>query len=207
MTPEAKKIAGIILTAGFSTRAGAFKPLLPFGTTTVIEAAIESLKVGGVPDIIVVTGFKSEALRPVLARCGVREVVNPHPQLGMFSSVLTGATAIDDDAQGVLILPGDMPLVQPSTIRALIDNFFENGADVLYPTFLGRRGHPPIISRRCLTGNLPPGLPGGLRTLLQAFEATTRELPVQDEGILIDIDTQDEYCRAVARQSQTATDS
>jgi molybdenum cofactor cytidylyltransferase len=199
MTPDAQKIAGIILTAGFSTRAGAFKPLLPFRGTTVIETAIGSLKAGGVPDIIVVTGFKSEAMHPVLARCGVQEVVNTHPELGMFSSVLTGAAAIDDDVEAILILPGDMPLVQPSTIRVLIDNFFENGTDVLYPTFLGRRGHPPIISRRCLTGNLPPELPGGLRTLLQAFEATTRELPVQDEGILIDIDTQDEYCRAVAR--------
>jgi molybdenum cofactor cytidylyltransferase len=207
MMPEAGKIAGVILTAGFSTRARAFKPLLPFGATTVIEAAIGSLKAGGVPDIIVVTGFKAEALRPVLAHCGVREVVNPHPELGMFSSVLTGAAAVNDDVHGVLILPGDMPMVQSSTIRSLIDDYFESGADVIYPTFRGRRGHPPIISLRCLTGNLPPQLPGGLRTLLQAFGATTRELPVPDEGILIDIDTQDEYRRLLARQGQTPAES
>ncbi len=53
---EEKKSAGLILAAGFSSRMGSFKPLLPIGDVTAIERVIDTLKKAGVHHIICVTG-------------------------------------------------------------------------------------------------------------------------------------------------------
>ena len=55
-TKDRPTVAAIILAAGQSSRMGAFKPLLPFGDTTVIEHTIDYLRRGGIETIIVVVG-------------------------------------------------------------------------------------------------------------------------------------------------------
>ena len=54
--PKTSAVAAIILAAGQSARMGAFKPLLPFGSQTVIESILQSLRDGGVQTIVVVVG-------------------------------------------------------------------------------------------------------------------------------------------------------
>src|SRR6266446_2351457 len=59
-------VAAILLAAGRSRRMGAFKPLLPFGETTVIESCISSLRAADVQDIIVVVGHRARDIREKL---------------------------------------------------------------------------------------------------------------------------------------------
>jgi hypothetical protein len=87
---EEKKSAGLILAAGFSSRMGSFKPLLPIGDVTAIERVIDTLKKAGVHHIICVTGFQREQLSPVFAAHGVTEAFNPDFKRGMFSSIKAG---------------------------------------------------------------------------------------------------------------------
>ena len=56
-------VAAILLAAGRSRRMGAFKPLLPFGESTVIESCLESLRSTGIEDIIVVVGHRADDVR------------------------------------------------------------------------------------------------------------------------------------------------
>ena len=57
------EVAAILLAAGRSQRMGAFKPLLPFGETTVIRRCIQNLRQAGVEDIVVVLGHRAEELQ------------------------------------------------------------------------------------------------------------------------------------------------
>ena len=80
--PAAATVA-IVLAAGFSSRMGAFKPLLPFGERTVVDHVVTTLRAAGVERIHVVTGFEAESLAPELARLGVTRAHNPQFAAGM----------------------------------------------------------------------------------------------------------------------------
>jgi molybdenum cofactor cytidylyltransferase len=190
-------IAGIVLAAGFSSRMGAFKPLLPLGSLTVIERAIISLRNGGVGDIVIVTGHRAKDLRPYLEQIGVCEVYNPRFELGMFASVLAGVAALLPRAIAAFVLPADIPLVKPSTILQMTAEYKDVRPAVVFPTFRGKRGHPPLVSRACFDKTMAPEHEGGLAAVL-AQQANIINVPVLDEGILWDIDTTEDYARMLA---------
>jgi molybdenum cofactor cytidylyltransferase len=190
-----KKIAALILAAGNSSRAPGFKPLLPLGSGTVIDASIHSFLSAGINDVVVVTGHRAAELAPALNRLRVRSVHNERHQDGMFSSVVTGVRSLHPGTDAFFLLPADMPLVRSHTIRALSKAYARTAADVIYPVFQGRRGHPPLISARCGPAILSWDQPEGLRSLLRRYEQTTKDVEVMDEGILIDLDTAPDYQR------------
>ncbi|HEX8354014.1 MAG TPA: NTP transferase domain-containing protein, partial [Pyrinomonadaceae bacterium] len=61
------EIAAILLAAGRSRRMGAFKPLLPFGGVSVVEACVAALRGAGVAEVSVVVGHRGEEVRAALA--------------------------------------------------------------------------------------------------------------------------------------------
>ena len=103
---------------------------------------------------------------------------------GMGDSIATGVRACAQ-AAGWLILPADLPLVQPATLRAVAQALASHA--VVQPVYLGQRGHPVGFAATCgpalmaLTGDL------GARAVLQAHAPYA--LPVEDAGCIHDVDT------------------
>ncbi len=188
-----RKIAGLIVAAGYSTRMGAYKPLLPLGELTIVETAVNSLRQGGIQDIRVVTGYQAEKIEAVLERWNVRTVHNPGYSDGMFSSVLAGIRSLEADTEAFLLLPGDNPLIRRHSIKEIVRTYRETNAAVVYPVFNGKRGHPPLIGSKCYASILAGDGCGGLRNVLTRFDSDLAEVNVADQGILIDIDTIDDY--------------
>jgi molybdenum cofactor cytidylyltransferase len=194
-----KKIAAIVLSGGYSSRAPGFKPLLPMGNGTVIEATIQNLRHGDVSDITVVIGHNAVEMIPALGRLDVPYVLNKDYEKGMFSSVVAGVNALSPRTEAFLVLPGDMPLVRCQTIRTLGKAFRRKRAKVIYPVFRRKRGHPPLISTQCCAAIKSWMQPGGLRSLLTLYEPQAYEVETADEGILTDIDTPEDYTGVVER--------
>lgn len=71
------KVAAVVLAAGRSSRMGAFKPMLPFGESTVLGHIVACLREAGLDRIHVVIGHRAADMGPVLAGFGVTGVVNP----------------------------------------------------------------------------------------------------------------------------------
>lgn len=185
-------LAGIVLAAGFSSRMGAFKPLLPLGPRTVIETAVRTLMAAEVADVIVVSGHNAGALRPELQRLDVREAHNPGHASGMYSSVRAGVAALDSAVEAFFLLPCDVPLAGAQTVRLLCEARREAGdPDVCYPVHDGLRGHPPLISARLIPEILAGEPHGGLRALLAPHEAIHVPTPVR--GAVMDLDTPEAY--------------
>ncbi len=88
----AEPVCGIILAAGFSTRMGRFKPMLPFGGKSVLAHVIDTWHRAGVHQVVVVGGFKKELTGRCARACGALFTENPKPEDGMFSSVAAGLT-------------------------------------------------------------------------------------------------------------------
>jgi len=188
----AGRVAAIVLAAGFSERMGDFKPLLPLGGVTPLERCVALFRKTGIEDIRVVTGHRGEELEAILARLGVPDVVNPSYREGMFSSVTAGLATIESDVAAFFVLPVDIPLVRPATISRLLNCFDQSQPDVIYPVFLGVRGHPPLIAGRLALEILAWHGEGGLKAALAQWESTSLDVEVADGNILLDMDTPDD---------------
>lgn len=194
--PSIRKIGAVILAAGRSTRQNGFKPLLPIGPQTVIERCIRLFSENGVSDIRVVLGHRADELLPVVAAAGGRPVINPDYDQGMFSSVLAGVAALPADIAGFFVLPVDIPLVRPITLEILQALFHKDpDPDVFLPEFAGRTGHPPLLRERLRGDIAAHDGEKGLRSVLEKRAAT--RVPVPDRHILEDIDTPEQYRKAL----------
>ncbi|WP_373501012.1 DVU_1551 family NTP transferase [Desulfococcus sp.] len=198
-------LAALVLAAGKSTRMGRDKPLLALGEGTVVERVIDLFQTAGITDIRVVVGHHGERLIPVVQKAGARAVFNSGYEGGMFTSVLAGLKTLDFRCAGVFMLPVDVPLVRPSTLRRLMDAWrripgkggpeMDAGRAILHPTFQGRRGHPPLIGGGHIADILKWRGDGGLRTYTAEWERCAVEIPVADRFILVDMDTPEDYRR------------
>ena len=182
-------VTAIILAAGYSSRMGAFKPLLPFGNSTVLEQVIALFRRAGIEDIRVVVGHCATELLPLLGTLNVRPLLNERYHEGMFSSVVAAAESLDAATDAFLLLPVDIPLVRPGTIELLLRRYQQSTAGILYPTFRGTRGNPPLISASYREKILSWDGSGGLNGLLVNHEADSATVECGDEGVLLDMDT------------------
>lgn len=190
--------AAVVLAAGRSSRMGAFKPLMRFGSGTVLAHVVGVLRRAGIETIRVVCGHNADAAAPEAARLEVPAVVNPDIDRGMLGSVQCGIGALPATARGCLILPVDMPLVRPATIVRILRAAAEPGAVLVHPSMAGRRGHPPWIGRALFADILAAPSDGSLRAVLARHDADAREIAVFDTGCLRDMDRQEDY-RDLAR--------
>lgn len=190
-----KQLTAIILAAGYSSRMGAFKPLLPFGESTVLERSIALFRDAGIHDIRVVVGHRSSDLLPLLERLNVTPLLNERYQEGMFSSVLTAAESLDSVRGAFFLLPVDIPLVRRETVELLTRSYGSAGKGILYPAFQGTRGHPPLIATAYREAILSWSGNGGLKELLMQYETDSATVETGDEGTLLDMDTPEDYER------------
>ena len=114
---NAKTVSAIILAGGYSMRMKQFKPLLPFGDSTIIENTINVFRKAGMCDITVVIGYRANDLKAILDRIGVKWVYNENYNKGMYSSVVAGVSSLPQCAEGFFLLPADMPLVKNRLYR------------------------------------------------------------------------------------------
>jgi putative nucleotidyltransferase with HDIG domain len=190
-------LAALILAAGYSSRMGQFKPLLPLDGRTVIESTIDTFRSAGITRISVVTGHEAAQLQPLLKTRKIAAVHNPDYASGMYSSVQAGIKSLSADIDACFLLPADIPLVRPATVETIAERYASDRPSIIYPIFRGQRGHPPLIARSLFAEILAGDGAGGLRALLQRHQADAREVDVFDEGILLDMDTPEDYAQLV----------
>lgn len=188
-----EQFAAIILSAGFSSRMGAFKPLLRLGEETALERSVVFFRRAGIAHIQVVLGHQAELLVPVVERLGVPYAVNHRYQEGMFTSVQCALRHLPQSIEAFFLLPVDTPLVRGQTLQAIRQAWHTSGKGILHPVFWGRRGHPPLISTGYRQMILDSSGEGGLKALLLPFSDDIQEIEVPDEHCLLDMDTPKDY--------------
>lgn len=194
-------IPGIVLAGGKSSRMGRPKALLPIGSSadTFFDRVTRTLLEAGIHDVVVVVGADANAIRAAVApRSGVRIIENPDYQQGQLTSLVAGLRAIETArAAAVLVTLIDVPLVNAVTVRTLVATQRERDALIVRPVSNGRHGHPVIFGRG-LFGELQRADPAqGAKPVVRAHATEIIEVPIDDEGAFIDIDTPEEYDRII----------
>jgi molybdenum cofactor cytidylyltransferase len=180
-------VSCVIPAAGRSQRMGAWKPLLPFRGSTILQTVVASA-LAACPRVIVVTGHRAEEIEAALhGDPRITLVHNPGWEAGMFSSIQRGAALVDTDR--FFIVLGDKPFIRPEVYAFLLA---APAADAIFPVHAGERGHPVLLSRGVREAILAAEADtGSMPRVLLRF--TVKEIEWPDDSILRDIDTPEEY--------------
>jgi molybdenum cofactor cytidylyltransferase len=185
-------VVAILLAAGRSERMGTFKPLLPFGKTTVIRSCLQSLREAGVEDTVVVLGHRAEELQENLGDLRLHFALNPDATSEMSASIACGLRELPPDAGAALIALTDQPAI-PAEVTRTIVNKWTLGEKLVVPEFQGRGGHPVLVDlcfREELL-NLDSGQ--GLKSFFDVHKEQVFRLSVSSPFIARDMDTWDDY--------------
>ena len=196
-----KRVYAIVLSAGMSIRMGSPKQLLPFGDRTVLQRVVDTLLRADLSGVVVVLGHRAEAVRKSLSGRPVDFCLNPDYREGMFSSVRCGLSALPPGADAALIVLGDQPQIDAEVVRRVIAAYREGEKGIVIPTFKGGRGHPALVDLgRYRDKIFELSGEAGLKPVMRGHPEDTLELPVDEAGILRDIDTPEDYRAELQRQ-------
>jgi molybdenum cofactor cytidylyltransferase len=188
---KGRQVAAVVLAAGRSTRMGAVnKMIAEIGGKPLVRIAAEQALASKASSVIVVTGHQRDRIEAALKGLNVRFANNPDYAEGLGTSLRAGIAAVPPEADGAVILLGDMPHIDAKLIDRLIAAFDpEKGALVVVPTIEGRRGNPVIWARRffpelmAVTGDV------GARHIVARVAEAVAEVAVTDPAITVDVDT------------------
>ncbi len=194
----------VLPAAGASLRMGRPKLLLPFRGAPLVAAVVDALRTGGVEAIVLVTAPEDEDLRSWARQAGVATAVNPEPARGMLSSIqegvdaLGGADALARRSAVLLVSPADLPDLRAESVVELLARMTAAGAPLAVPVHQGRRGHPLALAPALIPEifTLDPAV--GLKQLRDRHAAELLEVAVDDPGVVMDVDTPEDYERLEA---------
>lgn len=185
----------IVLGAGRGSRfrGQGHKLARSWGGGSVFSHTVGQALASGLPVKVVTTEPLLPLVTPQIA--GQDLVVLPDAgsssSLGMGYSISAGVKAALN-SPGWLILPADMPLVRPSTMQAIAGLLRVH--PVVFPQHEGRRGHPVGFSSELLGELIALQGDEGARRIVARYPA--QALDVDDPGVLVDFDTEDDFARA-----------
>ncbi|MEP7018067.1 MAG: nucleotidyltransferase family protein [Actinomycetota bacterium] len=190
-------VTGLVLAAGASNRLGHPKQLLAFQGATLLDATLSVARACGFDQLLVALGAASRQVRASVDLSNAEVVENPAYGSGCSSSISAGLRSVDDRTDGLVLLLGDQPGIDPADVARLIS---EHDAPMAVCRYDDGLGHP-MWFRRDLFAELSE-LHGdkAVWRLLHSGRYDVREVPV--EGVIPrDVDTMQDYAALIAGHS------
>jgi molybdenum cofactor cytidylyltransferase len=165
-----RRIAGIVLAAGGSTRLGEPKQLLEFQGETLVHAAARAAQEGGCDIVCVVTGSARPGVEHAVADLRPVLIHNERWQRGVGGSIRLGLSAVQP-VSAVVLLACDQPAVNGEIVRSLIEQRRETGRPIIASRYSGTFGIPALFDLSCFAEleNLPEGR--GAKMVIEADPA------------------------------------
>jgi molybdenum cofactor cytidylyltransferase len=188
-------ISAVILAAGKSERMGKAKLFLPFNKQTVIEEVIDQVKASQVYHIRLVYGDWEDKWRRIAEKKGIPIIHNPDYQQGQSTSVRVGVRSLPDEAEGIIFILGDQPLIKSEVIDRLINIFYLCRPSIVAPIYQGKRGNPVLFHRKWREELLALSGDRGAREILQQHSHEVLKVYFAEGIYNMDIDTEEDYQR------------
>lgn len=176
----------VVPAAGRGSRFGGplHKLMQPFEGGTVLGSTLRHAVASQLPVVLVTTAEMLPLARTLLALRDIVVLNDAEAARGMGASIASGI-AERSGAPGWLVLPGDMPLVQPGTLLAVAAALEQH--PVVYAQHRGRRGHPVAFAAELYSELIQLNSDDGARRVLLRYPAHGEE--TEDSGVLLDVDT------------------
>lgn len=154
----------------------------------IVRHVVESAVASAAEPVIIVTGNAGTEITAALEDLNVRFYENRDYSLGLSESLRSGVNCVPPHCSGALVLLADMPFISAATIDMLI-KAFDPEHSICVPTYQGRRGNPVLWGRQYFGDILALSGDKGAKSLMGLHAEAVCEVEVDDEGVLIDIDT------------------
>jgi molybdenum cofactor cytidylyltransferase len=167
-----------------------------------VTRIVHTLREAGIVEVVVVTGRDHDALVEVLSRGPSAPLIahNPAPSRGQLSSLLIGMDAVvREDTDAILVTLVDVPMVAVSTVARVVTAWKGRRAPIVRPAIGTRHGHPVIFDRALFNELRHAPIDAGAKSVVRTHERDLLNVPVDDEGCLIDLDTPDDYRKLISR--------
>jgi molybdenum cofactor cytidylyltransferase len=193
--PADRRVCGLVLAAGGSSRLGRPKQLLPYRGMTLLDAVLDTARACAFDQLVVALGGAADAVREQVDLGGADVVVNDAYGSGCSSSIAAALAVVDERTDVLVLLLGDQPGVRAATVRALLDA--RGGAPLAVCRYDDGRGHPLAFSRAAF-GELAE-LHGdkGVWKLLDRHAPAVAEVPIPGP-VPLDVDTPEDYAAVLA---------
>ena len=190
-TPRAPRVTALVLAAGRSSRMGPTNKLLAeVNGAPLVARAVDAALASQAANVIVVTGHQGESVAQALSDRPVTFVHNPAFAEGLSSSLRAGLAAVPSESDAVVVCLGDMPRVASAVIDRLIAAYSPlEGRAICVPTTHGKQGNPVLWDRAFFTEMAALTGDAGAKRLIGQHADRLCEVPVDDAGILYDVDT------------------
>jgi len=195
-----ERVGAVVLAAGESKRMGFPKQLIEICGDKAIRIVVRKALTAGFREVIVVLGYMHKTISRYLEGIeGIRILVNHRYPEGMGTSLAEGVRALGRGLDAFMVILCDQPFVSIETMRMIVEAYYEHGGEPLmvFPTYMGTRGNPALISSRLsqeimrLRGDI------GARALLDMYRDKVLYVEVGDPGVVLDIDTKEDLDRAM----------
>ena len=175
---------------------GRFKPLLPFGSSSLYAFQLQQLADIGADETIVVLGANADQLRPHTP-AHVLAVFNPDHPTGRASSIRTGVSQAKS-GRDMLIISVDQP--RPAwLLRRLIDRHFGGAYLVSLPSYRSRNGHPTVFSHSLRDELLAVDEHSqGLKAVVRRHALEINRVEIDSEWSLVNLNRPRDYEQALA---------
>lgn len=191
-----RHVAAVILAAGGSSRFGQPKQLLSFRGETLVRRAVRVATDSGCAPVIVVVGESGPAIRVELRETPAVIIENPEWKRGLGTSVRRGTQFVIESAPAVhalVLLVCDQPLVESSTIAALVAEHERSGKPIVASSYADTLGVPALFDRSCFGALLALPDDSGAKSLIAARPDDVASVPF--EAGAIDVDTPADFQR------------
>lgn len=203
--PERTLVVAVVLAAGSSARMGKPKLTLPVEGKPMLERVLGTLRKTRVAGVVVVLGAHAQTIRAETGFKGEKVVVNHRHHEGMSGSLKLGIESAGAEADAVMVVLADMPLLEPRTVDALIGAYETTRPKAVVPVCGGRRGNPVILDRSLFPTVMKLHGDVGAKSVVAASGGAVLEVPVDDSGVLYDVDDPEAYLSLLRQLSEDAT--
>ncbi len=181
---------------------GRQKLLLPWAGKRLIRHIVDELAMSELSELVVVSGPSHKDVSDCLADTKVQIVYNARPQEGMLRSVRLGLSQMSASSAAFMVVLGDQPSLSTDLVDGVIGFWRHHSDHIVRPRYAASHGHPVIIPRAFESLVMTQFDDVGLKGLLRKYPERVKEWGVEDPGVIVDIDTPEDYERELARWNQ-----